>query len=624
MQDNLSKFSTNHTLTFGGYAEKYHSDNVFFGCCPQGAWAYNSLADFYADANGYLANTNRTTTTVAGKLFQIRWSNIAGKEKPEQPLDVWYTAGYAQDEWRPRRNLTGHRRGPRRRVAVQEHRLSQRRRRRADLPRPERQGGEIRHRQHAGYEGALVAARRRQLRRVRRSDDAARGGSGLFSGRPAYVWISNQIGNTGVLIGEIRVPDPGTAFPFTPDPSRYKPAATGANAASYALNVTDTEFKFPQVWRSNVAVDRKLPLGITSTTELLYAKEVNGIYYIDANLPAAQSAFAGVDARPRWVGEPCAALGQTSGNCVTRLNNQIGNAVTNNYVLLNDSQGSSWNFAQSLQKNTRFGLTMRGAYSYGISRTISDPESTAATSFARNSNSADPNNPGARISMWAPGHRVFALVNFSHEYFNIGATSISLFYEARNSTINSSSRLSYVFAGDLNSDGVSANDLIYIPRSTSEMNFSTFAAGGRTFTADEQAAAFEAYIGQDSYLRKHRGEYAERNGVLMPMFNSVDLSITQDVFHNLGGQRNGFQVRLDFLNFGNLLNHEWGVAQRPIAAVNTNQQLQILTNPGVDAQGRATYRLATVNNQLITKTYQTSATTGDVYQFMISLRYSFN
>jgi hypothetical protein len=83
-------------------------------------------------------------------------------------------------------------------------------------------------------------------------------------------------------------------------------------------------------------------------------------------------------------------------------------------------------------------------------------------------------------------------------------------------------------------------------------------------------------------------------------------------------------VRLDFLNFGNLLNHQWGVAQRPIAAVNTNQQLQILTNPGVDTQGRATYRLATVNNQLITKTYQTSATTGDVYQFMISLRYSFN
>ena len=626
IQDNFSKFSSNHTLTFGGYAEKYHSDNVFFGCCPQGAWAYNSLADFYADANGYLANPNRTTTSIAANYFQIRWSNIPGKEKPEQPLDVWYTAGYAQDEWRPRRNLTvtaGVR------ADVSRFKNTAYRNAAADaLTFRDQNGQPVKYETGSMPDTKVLWSPRAGVNYDVFSDQSTqiRGGSGLFSGRPAYVWISNQIGNTGVLIGEIRLPDPGTAFPFTPDPSRYKPAATGANAASYALNVTDRDFRFPQVWRSNVALDRKLPLGLVSTTELLYAKEVNGIYYIDANLPAAQSRFAGVDARPRWTGEACAALGQASGSCVTRLNNQIGNAVTNNYVLLNDSQGSSWNFAQSLQKNTRFGLTVRGAYSYGVSKTISDPESTAATSFARNSNFADPNNPGVQISQWSPGHRFFALVNFSHEYFNIGATSISMFWETRNSTLNtpSSSRLSYVFAGDMNGDGVAANDLIYIPRNTSEMNFSPFAAGGRTFTADEQATAFEAYIEQDNYLRKHRGEYAQRNGAVMPIFNSVDLSITQDVFRNLGGQRNGFQVRLDFVNFGNLLNHDWGVSQRPVAAVNTNQQLQILTNPGVDAQGRATYRMGTLNNQLITKTYQTSATTGDVYQFMVSLRYSFN
>jgi hypothetical protein len=98
----------------------------------------------------------------------------------------------------------------------------------------------------------------------------------------------------------------------------------------------------------------------------------------------------------------------------------------------------------------------------------------------------------------------------------------------------------------------------------------------------------------------------------------------QDLFRNFGGQRNAFQIRADFFNFANLLNHGWGVGQRPIASVNTNNQLQILTNPGVDAQGRTTYRLALVNNELITKTWQTSATTSDVYQFMISLRYSFN
>jgi hypothetical protein len=310
---------------------------------------------------------------------------------------------------------------------------------------------------------------------------------------------------------------------------------------------------------------------------------------------------------------------------VNRINNDIGNQVTANYVLTNDSQGSSWNFAQSLSKSTSFGLSLRGAYSYGESKTISDPESTAATSFARNAAVADPNNPGVSTSMWSPGHRVFALVNYSREYIRHATTSLSLFWEARQSTVNASSRMSYVFGGDMNNDGVSNNDLIYIPRDQSEMNFVQFTgSNGRVFTVADQAAAFDAYIAQDKYLSKHRGEYAKRNAAGMPMFNNMDLSVTQDVFRNFRGQRNALQVRLDIVNFGNLLNSNWGVSQRPVAALNTNQQLQILTNPGVDAQGRPTYRLAVANNELITKTFQSSATTGDVYQLMLSLRYSFN
>ena len=105
------------------------------------------------------------------------------------------------------------------------------------------------------------------------------------------------------------------------------------------------------------------------------------------------------------------------------VNNDVGNQVTNNYVLTNSDEGSSWSFAQTLSKTTTFGLAVRGAYSYGVSRTISDPESTAATSFARNSQFADPNNPGVSYSLYSPGHRVFALVSYTHEYLSFGATS---------------------------------------------------------------------------------------------------------------------------------------------------------------------------------------------------------
>ena len=103
LQKNFSKFSSQHTLTFGAYAERFQSENIFFSCCPQSAYAYNSLADFYADANGFLANPNRTVSPVTLSRFQVRWSNIPGQEKTPQLLDVWYTAGYAQDEWRPRK-----------------------------------------------------------------------------------------------------------------------------------------------------------------------------------------------------------------------------------------------------------------------------------------------------------------------------------------------------------------------------------------------------------------------------------------------------------------------------------------------------------------------------------------
>src|SRR4030095_1816170 len=167
---------------------------------------------------------------------------------------------------------------------------------------------------------------------------------------------------------------------------------------------------------------------------------------INSNLPAAQSAFTGVDTRPRWVGTPCVSAGN-AGGCATRINAEPGNCVGVNYVLKNGNQGTTWNFAQSLSRTTAFGLSVRGAYSYGVSHSLSDPESTAATSFARNAQPADPNNPGSSVSLWSPGHRVFALVNYSRNYFGFGGTSVSAFWEARQSTINSSSRISYVFAG---------------------------------------------------------------------------------------------------------------------------------------------------------------------------------
>ena len=105
------------------------------------------------------------------------------------------------------------------------------------------------------------------------------------------------------------------------------------------------------------------------------------------------------------------------------------------------------------------------------------------------------------------------------------------------------------------------------------------------------------------------------------MVNRIDLSISQDLFHKFLGAKHSAQVRLDITNFGNLLNHSWGVGQRVI-------NNQILTSPSVDAQGRLTYNLQTVSGNLVTSPFITSAALNtygnDVYVMMLSFRYTFN
>jgi hypothetical protein len=223
----------------------------------------------------------------------------------------------------------------------------------------------------------------------------------------------------------------------------------------------------------------------------------------------------------------------------------------------------------------------------------------------------DPNNPALGFSSNSPGKRLFAVATYSKDYFGIGSTTISMFLDS-----HTNGNTSYIFASDANGDGNSSNDLIYVPRNESEMNFAPFTLNGATVTAQQQADAFESYIEHDSYLKSRRGQYAERNGVFLPMVTRLDLSLSQEIFHSSGSHRNSGAIRLDITNVGNLLNHNWGVGQRLVANA-------ILTNPGVDASGALNYRLATVGTSLVTTPLQTSAGIADVYVMMLSFRYTF-
>ena len=396
LQDSVTKFAKNHSLTFGGTVEKFHSDNSFyFGI--QSAYVYNSLADFYADANGFLANPNRTVSPVTLRSFQVKYLLQPGQTTPPlQPLDVVYAGGYVQDEWRPRSNLT---------VTAGL---------RVDVPKfgntafdnpvadaltfRDQDGSPVQYNTGALPETTplLVAARRLQLGRDRRSDDAGPRRHGPLHGQAAVRLDLEPDRQHRRAVRVHRQPSNTTAFPFNPNPDKYKPAATGGAAASYELDVTDQSFRFPQTWRTNIGVDRRLPWGLVGTLDYIYNRDVNAPVYINANLPAAAgrptpastTGRAGSRRRPapRWrraSPSRCrrARRPARSARASTRLNNAAGNQVTAAYVIKNQSQNRSWNISGALTKNMTHGFSFKGGYSYGVSRSLVEPSSTAGSSW---------------------------------------------------------------------------------------------------------------------------------------------------------------------------------------------------------------------------------------------------
>ena len=151
------------------------------------------------------------------------------------------------------------------------------------------------------------------------------------------------------------------------------------------------------------------------------------------------------------------------------------------------------------------------------------------------------------------------------------------------------------------------------------MNFAhVHAPSGTDVHRAEQAAAFDAYIQQDPYLSKHRGEYAERGAVFLPLVKRMDLSLTQDIF---GAARREAPRRPDPARHHQL---RQPAEPRTGASASALIQNQILTN----ARGRRAgprhlpdggrQRRAGRSSSL-----QTTAGSSDVYALMLSFRYTF-
>jgi outer membrane receptor protein involved in Fe transport len=252
-----------------------------------------------------------------------------------------------------------------------------------------------------------------------------RGGTGIFTGRIPFVWVGNQASNAGF-----------------------------DNFYTFQVNATANNFRFPQVWRSNLAVDQELPGGITATVEAIYTKDLNAAIHRNYNQVVPTERAAGAD--NRLIYPPTGPRLNTNFTGPNGIPTFLDAGVI---VLENTRQGYQYSLTGQLQKNFSTGLYLMGAYTFSRAKDVtSNPGEIAADAFQRNPVIGNSNTPALAFSDFGLQHRVIAAAGKRFEYAKFMATTISFFFEA-----GQGGRFSYTYAGDMNRDGVFGNDLIFVP-----------------------------------------------------------------------------------------------------------------------------------------------------------------
>ncbi len=562
--DNFTIYLKDHTVSLGT-ANEYYSFNNVFTQVVNGNYRYNSLADFYADADA------GTTAAQRPANYNIQYVSVAGG--PTATAAKWSALQmgfYAQDVYKGFQNLTLTA-GIRVDIPVY---LS-------DLPKNNYvnslnlNGEQLR-------AGGWPQVRPLFSPRIGFNWDVSggdrttqiRGGTGILTGRIPFVWLSNAVSNNGLYFGQFastNVPFDltGDGFPYNFQQSPYvapekeysdlvggNPTLVtnslnrnyGRSSIVPAVNTVSKNFKFPQVWRTSVAVDQKLPGGVIGTFEFIYTKDINAVLIRDANLRPAVATVAG-DGRPLFGN--AGADRQIYGND-RRLSGEIGQAL----VLDNTDQGYQYSVTAQFRKNFTRDFTIMAAYTYTDAREInSQSGSTAGGTFASQSNVLGPNNSGTSYAFALTPHRIVAYGSYHFEYLRKFGTTIGVTYEGRTGF-----NYAYLYSGDMNSDGIAGNDLLYVPKSQGEIVLApSNATDGRTLT--EIWNQLDRYINQDEYLRANRGKYVARNGAFSPWVDRLNLSILQDFYLDVRGKRHTLQFSVNVDNFLNMLNSSWGLTR---------------------------------------------------------------
>lgn len=447
-----------------------------------------------------------------------------------------------------------------------------------------------------------------------------RGGTGIFTGRVPFVWLTNMPTGAGVLQNTI---EPGSYADVAPwignvtfQPEKYyyvnnPPVGaedvfikSPAGGAPNTFALVDTDFRMPSVWRSSLGADYQLgnsPFIVTA--DLLYTKDINAVYQFGANRKVSPNKMNYVEGDNREI---------TLSPSDIQYNPELGsNSAT---ILTNtDLKGHAFSATAGILLPDFKGLSGSLYYTYSEAKEVSaNSGSSANSAWGASPSINSPNDQFLNISNFAVPHRVVANLAYRIEYANNFATTVGIYYNGSNQ-----GRYSYIYGNDFNGDGINA-DLLFLPKNTSSLNFADVKDknGEVLFSAAQQATAFDKYV-SDNDLEQYRGQYVPRNAFVTPWLNRFDVRVLQDIFTNIGERRNTIQLSLDVVNFGNLLNSDWGIQQ------NLNGAQNILSRTEKNATQTPTFNMNRVSGELPTTPYQNSSSFSTTWSMQFGLRYIF-
>jgi hypothetical protein len=434
-----------------------------------------------------------------------------------------------------------------------------------------------------------------------------RGGTGVFVGRLPYVWLVSVVGNSNVGQTQYFYNTPAQATGVQPDfnqnledilsqlyDGNFNPVTPRTPASPTIL---DKDLKMPSTWKTSLAFDAKLPYNIDFTLEGIYNKDLNPV--VVTNKGYHESGAIQLNAN------------DTRKTYTQYIANQ------NAYLIENNDENKSYYYSVSaqLRKKFDFGLDLSFAYTRSQSKAYSDGIGDQVTSaFGTNTFGINgTNDHQLGYGTYVAPDRIVATVGYRKEYAKNFASGAYFVYDGNQHGYAggfSYTRFSYTMGNVVNDRG--ANNLLYIPATKDELNSWNF-ADATDYTGTQQKDDFWNYIEQDKYLSKHKGEYAERGGALMPWHHQLDFKFVQDFYMNAGGKKNTLQLGVDIKNLPNLLSSDWGLYK---TAYSTNILSYSTTN--------ATYSFPKVNNQVLKSTFKNHESFTSTYTVQFSLRYIFN